>query len=592
MTLGDYILHLAACDPQPTMSDLANLPGVSRRGRIVGWSSLACWTVALGLTSFALSAITVTARWQLWLGPQTVILGSVGLCVGAMIALLARQFARACGADLLDRPLLSRRGVCALIIACATVASVILYIAFGEFPNSADEYGFLFQAKTFAHFRLWNFPPPDPGLFDQNYIIARGGIWISQYLPGWPAILAIFELADLPSWLGAPVCGALLLLLLWTGLSLECRSPALTVGLLLAYASSDFFPLNSATYFSHCASALGVVGSIVCMLRAERDTSWRWPVLAGVCFGFALLCRIDSAALVGATVFAGLIEQRCPHRTLILGVIGAAPLTIVFAAYNWLVTGNPLLPPTVWAGEISFGADGLGGVEAAPAHFRMLVQTVWRLGELADTASLVLPGLYLVALVMRVRAGRMRFYDVVPVANFAVFLIYPDLGGFQMGPRYWFDGFVVMHITIGSEFSQVSPAWQRFTVACCLLLVPVSLARLPAQVAFEAYVMHERSSMFRLGAALPQDRRSVVLLADFPSAWNDRSNRTAPNLAKDFARNGTQLDKPVLYARSDVPDALERGCALYPEAAFYIFRLDSAHPNGWLEQLGCTRKLR
>ena len=182
MTLGDYILHLAACDPQPTMSDLANLPGVSRRGRIVGWSSLACWTVALGLTSFALSAITVTARWQLWLGPQTVILGSVGLCVGAMIALLARQFARACGADLLDRPLLSRRGVCALIIACATVASVILYIAFGEFPNSADEYGFLFQAKTFAHFRLWNFPPPDPGLFDQNYIIARGGIWISQYL--------------------------------------------------------------------------------------------------------------------------------------------------------------------------------------------------------------------------------------------------------------------------------------------------------------------------------------------------------------------------------------------------------------------------
>ena len=94
VTLGDYILHLAACDPQPTMSDLANLPGVSRRGRIVGWSSLACWTVALGLTSFALSAITVTARWQLWLGPQTVILGSVGLCVGAMIALLARQFAR------------------------------------------------------------------------------------------------------------------------------------------------------------------------------------------------------------------------------------------------------------------------------------------------------------------------------------------------------------------------------------------------------------------------------------------------------------------------------------------------------------------
>ena len=574
------------------MNDPANLPHVIPRWRIghiaVSWSTLASWTVALGLASFALSAITVTARSQLWLGPQTVILGSVGLCVGVTIALLAQQFARACGAELFDRPLLSRRGMCAVIIACATVTSVILYLAFACFPNSADEYGFLFQAKTFGHFRLWNSPPPDPELFNQNYIIARGGIWISQYLPGWPAILAMFQLADLPSWLAAPVCGALLVLLLWTGLSLECRSPALTVALLLAYASSDFFLLNSATYFSHCASALAVVGSIVCMLHAERDTSWWWPASAGACFGFALLCRIDSAALAGATVFAGWIEQRCRRRTLILGIGGAAPLAVVFAGYNWLVTGNPLLPPTAWAGEISFGANGLQGVEATPLHFRMLVQTLWRLGELADTASLVVPTLYLVALGTRFRASRLRFYDVVPVANFALFLIFPDVGGFQMGPRYWFDGFIAMHLTLGSEFSQQSPAWRRFAVACCLLLTPVSLARLPAQVAFEAHVMHERSSVFRLGSALPQDRRSVVLLTDFPSAWNHRANRTAPNLAKDFARNGTQLDKPVLYARGDVPGALERGCALYPEAAFYIFRLDRAHPNGWLEPLTCT----
>jgi hypothetical protein len=505
-----------------------------------------------------------------------------------MIALLARQFSRARGADLLDRPLLSRRGVCTVIIACAALTSLILYLAFACFPNAADEYGFLFEAETLGHLRLWNSPPPDPGLFDQNYIIAHDGIWISQYLPGWPAILALFELAGLPPWLAAPICGAILLFLLWTGLSLECRSSALTVALLLAYASSDFFLLNSATYFSHCASALAVVGSIVCMLRAQRDTSWRWPFAAGACFGFALLCRIDSAALAGVTVFAGWIEQRCRRRTLILGILGAAPLAIVFAAYNWLVTGSPLLPPTAWAGEIRFGINGLQGVEATPQHFRMLIQTLWRFGELADTASLVVPTLYLVALGTRLRANRLRFYDLVPVANFAVFLIFPDIGGFQMGPRYWFDGFIAMHITLGSEFSQQSPAWRRFAVACCILLTPVSLARLPAQVAFEAHVMHERSSVFRLGAALPQDRRSVVLLTDFPSAWNIRANRTAPNLAKDFARNGTQLDKPVLYARGDVPSALERGCSLYPEAAFYIFHLDRAHPNGWLDPLACA----
>ena len=226
----------------------------------VGKLGLGLWAAALALISLALSIVTVTARSKLWLGPQTVVLVSVGLCVGVAIALPAWHFARARGAEALDRPLLSRRGLAAVILACTDVASAILYFAFARFPNSADEYGFLFEADTFRHLRLWNPLPPDPVLFEQNLIVARDGIWISQYLPGWPAILALFELAHLPPWSGAPVCGALLLLLLWTSLRLECRSSALTVALLLAYASSDFFLLNSATYFSHCASALTVVG--------------------------------------------------------------------------------------------------------------------------------------------------------------------------------------------------------------------------------------------------------------------------------------------------------------------------------------------
>ncbi len=554
----------------------------------VGRLGLGLWAAALALISLALSIVTVTARSKLWLGPQTVVLVSVGLCVGVAIALPAWHFARARGAEALDRPLLSRRGMAAVILACTIVASAILYFAFARFPNSADEYGFLFEADTFRHLRLWNPLPPDPILFEKNLIVARDGIWISQYLPGWPAILALFELAHLPPWSGAPVCGALLLLLLWTSLRLECRSSALTVALLLAYASSDFFLLNSATYFSHCASALTVVGAIVCMLYAERDGSWRWPVAAGACVGLALLCRIDSAALAGVAAFAAWIEQGCRRRTLLLGIAGVAPLIIVFAAYNWLVTGNPLLPPTAWAGQIRFGAGGLQGIEAAPAHFRMLIQTIWRLGELADTASLVVPALYLSTLVIRIRARHVRFYDLVPIANFVIFLIYPDVGGFQMGPRYWFDGFIVMHVTLGSVFSRQPLEWQRFAVACCLLLVPVSLARLPGQVVFEAHVMHERSSMFRLGAALPSDRRSVVLVDDFLSTWNDRANRTAPNFAKDFARNGTQFDQPVLYARGDVPDALNRTCRLYPQAAILAFRIDRDHQGGWLEPLSCA----
>jgi hypothetical protein len=557
------------------------------RNPTVDATSLAIRAIALGLISLALSLVTVIARAKLWVGPQTVVLGGVGVCMGAAVALLAWRFVRAPGAEMLDRPLLLRRGIAIVIIACAALAAAILYFAFALFPNSADEYGFLFQADTFGHFRLWDSPPPDPVLFDQNLVIARDGIWVSQYLPIWPTVLALFELLRLP-WLAAPICGALLLVLLWRCLQLECRSLALTVALLLAYATSGFFLLNSATYFSHCVSSLIVVGSILCMLQAERDVSWRWPVATGVCFGLALLCRIDSAAMVGAAAFAAWIEQGRRGRTLLLGIVGTAPLILVLLAYDWLVTGNPLEPPTAWAGQISLGPHGIQGIETGPAHLRMLTQTAWRLGELADTASLVVPALYLAALVMRFHSRRLRFYDVVPLACFVLFLVYPDSGGFQMGPRYWFDGFVVMHITIGNAFSQQRAEWQRFAIACCILLVPVSLARLPGQVAFQAKVMHERSSMYRLGAALPTDRRSVVLVSDFFSTWDDRANRTSPNLGKDFARNGIRLDQPVLYARGDAPDALGRACRLYPGAAVYAFHLDRTRPQGWLEPLACT----
>lgn len=405
-------------------------------------------------------------------------------------------------------------------------------------------------------------------------------------------VLAAFELVHLPPWLAAATCGAGLLWLLWRALQLECSSRALATALLLAYASSDFFLLNSATYFSHCASALTVAGSVLCMLYAERNDTWRWPAAAGACFGLALLCRIDSAALVAVTALVAWIEQGCRRRTLLLGVAGALPPLVLFAAYNTIITGDPLMVPTAWAGNVGIGFHGLTGVEQEPEQFRMLVQTAWRLGELADTASLLVPALYVAALAIRLRHGRLRFYDIVPIANFLVFLVFPDLGGFQMGPRYWFDGFVVLHITIGSVFSEQPIGWQRFVVASCLLLIPVSLARLPAQVAFEARVMHERSSVFRLAATLPQDRRSIILVNNFPSTWNDRFNRTQPNLAKDLVRNGTTLDKPVLYARGDVPYALDRACALFPEAAIYAFHLDHAHPNGWLSPRTCPDQPR
>ena len=83
-------------------------------------------------------------------------------------------------------------------------------------------------------------------------------------------------------------------------------------------------------------------------MHAERDEAWWWPVGAGACFGLALLCRIDSAALAATVALAGWITLGYRLRIITLGLVGAAPLLAEFGAYNWLVTGSPMLPPTMY----------------------------------------------------------------------------------------------------------------------------------------------------------------------------------------------------------------------------------------------------
>ncbi len=522
------------------------------------------WFILLAAASFALSQVAAIARGKLWLGPQTGVLGAIGVLFGALIAVLAWRWVHASNAARLDRPVLTPIRVAILLLLCLLASALILRVAFAGFPNSADEYGFLFTGRTLADFRLWQPAPADPLLFQQQFLIAKNGRWVSQYLPGWPGIIALFEILRLPAWLAAAACGAGLLAVLWRALQLECNMRALGGMLLLAYATTGFFLLNGATYFSHCVSALTVLGTILCILMSERRAHWVWPLATGACVGFAFLCRLDSGLLAATAAGAAWIGQGWRRRTLLLGLAGALPLLALGGAYDWAITGVPFEPPTMWAGYMKIGPHGVVGTEAPEGQYRPIVQTLWRLGELADTASLLIPALFSIALAWRIRAHRMRFYDWVPIANFVLFLVYPDLGGFQMGPRYWFDGFAVMHLTIGSAFAAQTVPWRRFAVACCVLLVPVSLARLPAQVAFHAREMHERSAMFRLGGALPTGQQSVILIPDFPSAWNERANRTSWNLAKDFARNGTRVDRRVLYARGDIPDAAARACRDVP----------------------------
>ena len=287
--------------------------------------------------------------------------------------------------------------MCAVILACAIVASVILYFAFARFPQLGRRVRIPVPSQDVS-------PPPALELSStrpricsiRTYIIARDGIWISQYLPGWPAILAMFELADLPSWLGgtgmrrpvgAPAVDRLAPGMPVTGADRRATARLCEFRFLPAEQCNLFLALRQRARRGrqHRVHAARRTRHVLAMARLPPAPALAWHCCAG---STAPRWPVPPCSPAGSS-------NGCRRRTLLLGIAGVAPLLIVFAAYNWLVTGNPLLPPTAWAGQIRFGADGLQGVEAAPAHFRMLIQTIWRLGELADTASLVVPALYL-----------------------------------------------------------------------------------------------------------------------------------------------------------------------------------------------------
>ncbi len=563
---------------------------------------LAChlrWRIAPGLAvaligglAGGIAILSAAARWHDWPAPETACRLAAGLAVSAMIAAAALSMPSGGLRRLAGCP---DWAVALGCIGCAVVAALIARFAFGGFANSADEYGFLFAAETFLRGRATNAIPADPGLVKQVYVIARDGRWASQYLPAWPAILAAFGCVGLPAWLAAPA-SALGMLGLLARAARRVAAPAgmtaeVAAWTVLACAASPFVLLNAATYFSHCASALFATGAVLAQIEADRRRDRRWLGLAGACLGALLLCRIDSLLVAGSGLFCAWAARPARVRALAAYAAGAAPFVLAFALYNLAVTGNPLMPPTVWGGNLTIGAGGLAGVEPDAGHWRALAQTAWRVSDLADTTTLVIPALYVWALLRGVRRRTLAFYDAIPPAAVALFLVFPDYGGWQMGPRYWFDGFVVMHLTVARDIALSLEPGRTRLVALLVLLVPAQLAMLPAQVGLHARLMAERAAPFRLAATLP-GKQAFVLVGDFPSGFDARFNRRNIHRAQDFMRNGPDLADPalrgrVLFARADTPNALARACRLWPGVPGYSFLLGPAEPEGRLTRLEC-----
>jgi hypothetical protein len=475
----------------------------------------------------------------------------------------------------------------------ALAAIVVLALGIGvaalrAFPNSGDEYGYLFQAQTFLAGRLWNPPPPVNDVFGSYRLIVKGGKWLSQYPPGWPTIIAGVMSLGLPPYVASPAT-AFLLLLVFARLSRHIAGPGASLVGTALLACCPFFLLNGASYFSNLPAALFGVLFVLCGLRFLETASVLTALSAGAALGILADIRPFSAVLIAIPCAVKLLREAgtTHYRRLPYVLLGILPFLALFLLYDYAITGNPLLQPISWSfPELHIG---LHPVSEGGVHFNLVhtsLKAVIQLMELAQWTSPVLCVLYAAAIIWKVTKLKLAFYDFIFPMFVLGFLLFWDAGGDRYGPRYYFEAYPFMVLTVISAASLWLSSQTRNGFQQAVAVGAFASALIIAAVGYPAlaYQFHRtvnaRMELYDLVAQKGLSNAIVIIAAP--------TGRVLLMDAKDLTRNGTNFSASVLYAL-ELPTQY---CALsraFPGRAIYRFERERNVGPGTLRllRLGC-----
>ena len=232
----------------------------------------------------------------------------------------------------------------ATVVPLAFVAALVVNgLVLQDFPNSGDEYAYVWQAMAFADGHVTARSPEPAEAFRQNHLGDVDGRRFSKYPPGWPLLLSVAVRAGWP-----PLANALLSALALAGICrLACSwvGPRAALSATLLIGASPFFLLNAASYHSHPSCLFALTTMAVALAVAAERPSWWACALAGAGFGLAVIIRPYTALLIGVPLSVGLGRAivRAPGRfwpRLAWFVAGGAPFALLLALINAAATGS------------------------------------------------------------------------------------------------------------------------------------------------------------------------------------------------------------------------------------------------------------
>jgi hypothetical protein len=448
------------------------------------------------------------------------------------------------------------------------------------FPNSADEYAFLFEANTFLAGRLSNPLPPLHKFFSFLHILELNGKWAALYPPGWPLLLAGVRFFELPFWLVCPLTGIVLLFAVFK-LGRRQDGPLGGILVLSLVALSPFFLFNAGSYFTHVPAA--AAGALFCWMAADflDDPRFSRGFLAGVALGMLGLVRAFDPVLFGLPFLAAFV-RRAGRRHYVLApsiILGGLPFLAALLLFYGIITGSPF--PQIANPETPhlklFPVDSNGSANTPLDQLRFAARLF---GELAVFTSPFLVLGYLAAFAWKAAVRSINFFDFIFPLTVVAFLFFPSPGN-RYGPRYYFEAYPLLVLTVVSALvpvllNRARPRW----VATAVFLVFAHVTWCISVGIFLGWLFRglvdERMDLYDQVRAHGLHNAVVVI--------HTGTGRLRGFTPEDLTRNGLAIDRDVIYAL-DIPHRLGDLRALFPRRRFYLYARAPDDPIGTLSPM-------
>ena len=509
-----------------------------------------------------------------------------GVLLGTVLALLVGRLGHRLWGPLYDATIraLDRAASARWAVRAAAGAILVLVLAWiavsvlQRFPNSGDEFCYLYQAETFALGRVTNAAHPLQEFFGFHHVRQVGDRVFSVFPPGWPAVLAAALLTGMPTWLVNPVLGAVLVWLTWT-VARRLTTARSAVAAAAVVAVSPFFLFNSASFFAHTWCAILILAYAYAGIRAIDGSRVGWAGAAGAALGMALVARNYTAVWCAAPFAIALLRRGRPGwRALAATAAAGAPFVLLALWYADATMGSP------------FAQAMGGGFEAYDDRWfprgwvgRGLEITAGHLVNFLRWTPPALLAIY--AWTWRPRRGGQgpppHFVDGIFPALVLGYFIYVDRGGNSYGPRYYFEAFPFVAIAVAARvFASDRAANQSPSERWAFYLLAASVAAcLPIGLALgraESAVITERTEPYRLAAE--RVRPPAVVFVASGAGW------LRPMGARDLTRNDPDWTAPVLWAHDRGPENA-RLMGRYPDRAAWRYVFDPRARTGRIEAI-------